>query len=112
MCVKGNDRWEKIHFIGFLGLFEKELDVEIGLLIDTGASINVHGMQWFERFVGRVSKPFRLWSSEFDVSGAKVTGVEGKSVSMDVGKTVPGNVQGVNKKTEKKENVSISFTSH
>ena len=111
VCVKRDNKWERIHFTGFLGLVGKEPDVEIGLLIDTGASINVHGLQWFERFVDRVLKPFRLWSSEFKVSGAKVTGVEGKSVSMDVGKTVPGDVQGVNKKTGKRENVSISFTS-
>ena len=111
VCVRRNDSWLKVHFTGFLGLVGKEPDVEIGLLVDTGASINIHGTQWFERFVDRVLKPFRLWSSEFRVTGAKVTGVEGKSISMDVGKTVPGNVQGVNKKTEKKENVSISFTS-
>ena len=46
VCVKRDNMWERIHFTGFLGLVGKEPDVEIGLLIDTGASINAHGTQW------------------------------------------------------------------
>ena len=30
-------------FVGFIGLVGKEPDVERGLLVDTGASINIHG---------------------------------------------------------------------
>jgi len=99
------------HFTGFLGLVGKEPDVERGLLIDTGASINIHGADWFNRFVEKVLNPWSLWSSEFQVSGMKVTGVEGNSVGMDLGKVVPGNIRGVDKETGETVNISISFKS-
>ena len=50
-CVKNASECvlnqENIKVVGFLGLVGKEPEVARGLLIDTGASINVHGMNWF-----------------------------------------------------------------
>ena len=40
MCKLNQDT---VNVIGFLGLVGKEPDVARGLLVDTGASINVHG---------------------------------------------------------------------
>ena len=68
---------DTVNVIGFLGLVGKEPDVARGLLVDTGASINVHGQSWFEQFTEIVLTPWKLWSSEFEIQGATVTGVEG-----------------------------------
>ena len=40
---------DTVNVIGFLGLVGKEPDVARGLLVDTGASINVHGQNWSEQ---------------------------------------------------------------
>ena len=58
MCVKRNrNKPIENRYIGFCGLVGKEPDVERGLLVDTGASINIHGADWFERFVKRILEP-------------------------------------------------------
>ena len=36
-------------FVGFVGLVDKEPDVVRGIMIDTGASIDIHSKAWFER---------------------------------------------------------------
>ena len=50
-CVRNENECvlnqENVKMVGFLGLVGKEPDVARGLLIDTGASINVHGINWF-----------------------------------------------------------------
>ena len=50
MCEECECVCKLIQVIGFLGLVGKEPDVARGLLVDTGASINVHGQNWFEQF--------------------------------------------------------------
>ena len=52
-----------------------------------------------------------MWSSEFEIKGATVTGVEGRSVSTNVGQSVPGNISGKSKKDGRKVNIPITFTS-
>ena len=42
------------NFVGFVGLVDKEPDVVRGIMIDTGASINIHSKAWFQRFVDTV----------------------------------------------------------
>ena len=59
VCKQDQDT---VNVIGFLGLVGKEPDVARGLLVDTGASINVHGQNWFEQFTETVLKPWILWS--------------------------------------------------
>ena len=93
-CVKSVNECvlnqENIKVIGFLGLVGKEPDVARGLLVDTGASINVHGMNWFEQFTKIVLQPWKLWSSDFTIKGASITGVEGRSVGTNLGQSVSG----------------------
>ena len=101
----------EVKVVGFAGLVGKEPDVVRGLLIDTGASINIHGTDWFSRFCDVVLRPWNLWSTEHKVKGMKVTGVEGNSVGMDVGQTVPGNVAGISTKTGKRVNIPVTFKS-
>ena len=102
---------ELVKVIGFLGLVGKEPDVARGLLVDTGASINVHGQNWFDQFQHLVLRPWKLWSTEFEINGATVTGVEGRSVSTNIGQTVPGNISGVSAKDGRKVAFPITFTS-
>ena len=112
-CVKNVSECENqdnLKVIGFLGLVGREPDVARGLLVDTGASINVHGANWFEQFTQLVLKPWRLWSTDFSIKGASITGVEGGSVGTNLGQCVPGNISGYNSKG-KKVNIPISFTS-
>jgi len=102
---------ENTKVIGFLGLVGKEPDVARGLLVDTGASINVHGINWFEQFTKIVLQPWKLWSSDFTIKGASITGVEGRSVGTNLGQSVPGNISGITTKSGKKVNIPITFTS-
>ena len=62
VCKQDQDT---VNVIGFLGLVGKETDVARGLLVDTGASINVHGQNLFEQFTEIVLKARKLWRSEF-----------------------------------------------
>ena len=53
---------ERSSFIGFIGLVGKDPDIERGLLIDTGASINLLGSEWLERFKTKVLNPLQVFS--------------------------------------------------
>ena len=94
-------------YVGFVGLVDKEPDVIRGIMIDTGALINIHGQKWLERFIETALRPWSLWSNEYRIRGSKITGVEGNPVGTDKGYTVPGNAQGVNKRTGRK--YSLNF---
>ena len=77
-------------YAGFIGLVGKEPDVTRGLLVDTGASINLHGTDWFRGFLSKVLKPWGLWSTEHELnSSVRITGVGGKSQGMNLAQTVP-----------------------
>ena len=41
--------WSHSEYVGFVGLVDKEPDVIRGIMIDTGASINIHGQKWLLR---------------------------------------------------------------
>ncbi len=68
--------------------------MEKGILIDTGASVNIHGSSWLTRFTEAVVKHMNFWTSKFSVAGHKVTGVEGGNVGTNHGLQVPGNICG------------------
>ena len=48
---------------------------------------------------------------QYTVRGSKITGVEGNPVGTDKGYTVPGNAQGVSKRTGKVVNIPLTFSS-
>ena len=70
------------NFVGFVGLVDKEPDVVRGIMIDTGASINIHSKAWCERFVDTVLRPWNLWSNEYSIRNSRITGVEGGTVGI------------------------------
>ena len=98
-------------FSGFVGLVDKDPDVVRGIMIDTGASINIHGKAWFERFVDTVLRPWNLWSNEYSIQDSKITGVEGRPVGTDKGHTVPGNARGVSRRTGRTVDIPLTFSS-
>ena len=99
------------NFVGFVGLVDKEPDVVRGIMIDTGASINIHSKAWFEKFVDTVLRPWNLWSNEFSIRNSRITGVEGGTVGTDKGHVVPGNVCGVSRRTGRTMNIPLTFSS-
>ena len=99
------------NFVGIVRLVDKEPDVVRGIMIDTGASINIHSKAWFERFVDTVLRPWNLWSNEYSIRNSRITGVEGGTVGTDKGHTVPGNACGVSRRTGRAVNIPLSFSS-
>lgn len=83
------DEW----FSGLVGLVGKEPDVVRGLLVDTGAAINVHSASWRKAYEQGVLRPNGLWISESS-SSAQITGVEGNAMSTSKCHTVPGGLKG------------------
>ena len=81
--------FSKDSFHGLVGLVGKDPDTTRGLLIDTGAAINVHSRNWFKSFRDTCLKPLKLWGAEFQ-NNANITGVEGRSMGTDLGHRVPG----------------------
>ena len=108
-CSSGGASPFNPKLVGFVGLVDKEPDVARGIMIDTGASINIHSKAWYERFVDTVLRPWNLWSNEFSVRGSRITGVEGGTVGTDKGHVVPGNVCGVSRKTGKTVDIPLTF---
>ena len=94
-------------FVGFIGLVGKDPDIERGLLIDTGASINLFGAGWFKRYHKSVIDKYHLWYREYDIQ-SNVTGIEGKSMGTNKAKCVPGNLKCYTK-SGKMINIPASF---
>ena len=95
-CNYQHENEERRRFIGFCGLVGKDDDIVRGLLVDTGASINLHGADWFKSFMNNVINPNNLWSKTYSMK-SNVTGIEGKSMGTNIGHTVPGGLTGYDK---------------
>ena len=80
-------------FLGLVGLVGKDPNVTRGLLIDTGAAVNVHSVDWIQRFESDYLRPLGLWMNEYNQS-TSITGVEGCPLGTQKAHRLPGGLRG------------------